>query len=142
MKVPAHILLVEDDEIDAEVIFRSFARQKIANPIVHAVDGLEALAMLRGENSAVSLSRPYIILSDINMPRMNGLELLKRIREDPDLNPSVVFILTSSNQVEDKLAAYNAQIAGYILKQKAGQDFREMIRFLECYQSIVELPDN
>ena len=58
---PAYILLVDDDEVDAEAIFRSFARHKIANPLVHAVDGLEALALLRGEQASNPLGRPYII---------------------------------------------------------------------------------
>lgn len=140
MNTPAHILLVDDDEVDAEAIFRSFARYKIANPLVHAVDGLEALAILRGEQASSCLGRPYIILLDINMPRMNGIEFLRAIRQDPALKRSVVFILTTSNRDEDKLAAYKEQAAGYILKDKAGQGFLEAIRLLDSYQLIVELP--
>src|SRR5690349_16771786 len=120
MKVPAYILLVDDDEVDAEAIFRSFARHKISNPIAHAVDGIEALAFLRGDQQSNPLPRPYIILLDLNMPRMNGLEFLRAIRQDAALKSSVVFILTTSNREEDKWAAYNDQVAGYILKEKAG----------------------
>lgn len=140
MKVPAYILLVDDDEVDAEAVFRSFARHKISNPIVHAVDGIEALAILRGEQRSNPLPRPYIILLDINMPRMNGLEFLKTIRQDPTLKQSIVFMLTTSNREEDKLAAYKKQVAGYILKEKAGRDFLAAIQLLDCYQLVVELP--
>lgn len=137
---PAYILLVDDDDVDAEAISRSFARHKIANSIVRAVDGIEALALLRGDQQLNPLPRPYIILLDINMPRMNGLEFLRAIRQDPALNRSVVFILTTSNREEDKVAAYKEQVAGYILKEKAGRDFLEAIRLLDCYQLLVELP--
>ena len=139
---PAHILLVEDDEVEAEAIFRSFARQKVINPIVHASNGLEALAILRGANAATPLPHPYIILLDINLPQMNGIEFLQTIRQDPALKYSVVFVLTTSEREEDKLAAYNEQIAGYILKANAGRDFLEMLQLLDSYQLLVELPGN
>ena len=71
---------------------------------------------------------------------MNGLEFLRTIRQEPDLMRSVVFVLTTSNRDEDKIAAYNEHVSGYILKDKAGQGFLEAIRLLDCYQLIVELP--
>src|SRR6187397_467288 len=115
-----HILVVEDDEIDAEAIMRGFYAQKIANPFTLVSDGIEALNVLRGANGAPRLPRPYMILLDINMPRMNGLEFLEAVRADPGLAQSVVFILTTSNRDEDMMAAYNRQIAGYLLKSRAG----------------------
>jgi CheY-like chemotaxis protein len=134
-----HILLVEDDEIDAENVMRAFKRQKIANPLTHVRDGVEALSALRGEGGYASLPRPYIILLDINMPRMNGIEFLTAIRQDDELQRSVVFVITTSSQDEDKMAAYNKQIAGYILKTRAGDDFMGVLTLLNNYQIVVEL---
>ena len=80
-----HILLVEDDEIDAEAVVRAFRRQKIANPLTIVQDGIEALNALRGEGGHKKLLSPYIILLDINLPRMNGIEFLQALRTDPVL---------------------------------------------------------
>jgi CheY-like chemotaxis protein len=135
-----HILLVEDDEVDAEVVIRAFQRQKIGNPFKIVSNGIEALQVLRGENGVERLPRPYIILLDINMPSLNGLEFLHAIRQDSDLRRSIVFVLTTSNNDEDKMAAYNEQIAGYLLKSSAGEDFMNVIRLLDSYQLIVEFP--
>src|SRR3954465_13005495 len=131
-----HILLVEDDEIDAEAIMRGFYAQKIANPFTLVSDGIEALDVLRGANGVPRLPRPYMILLDINMPRMNGLEFLEAVRADAELAQSVVFILTTSNRDEDMMAAYNRQIAGYLLKSRAGKDFVDLITLLDSYWRI------
>lgn len=135
-----HILLVEDDEIDAEVIMRGFYAQRIANPFTLVSDGIEALGVLRGANGFPRLPRPYMILLDINMPRMNGLEFLEVLRADPELAQSVVFVLTTSNRDEDMMAAYKHQIAGYLLKSRAGKDFVDLITLLDSYWRIVEFP--
>ena len=110
-----HVLLVEDDEIDAEQMVRSFRKLKIGNPITIVENGYEALNVLRGEGGYARLPRPYIILLDINMPRMNGLEFLRAIRQDEELQRSIVFVLTTSKNEEDIVAAYSAQVAGYFL---------------------------
>ena len=135
-----HILLVEDDEVDAEAIQRAFRQQRIANPFTVLPDGVEALRALRGEEGATAIPRPYIVLLDINMPRMNGIEFLQALREDPDLQRSIVFVLTTSNRDEDKMAAYNGHVAGYILKSRAGEDFLEVIKLLRSYWRIIEFP--
>jgi len=134
------ILLVEDDEIDAEVIVRAFQKQKISNPLTIVPSGVEALATLRGKMGYTRLSRPYLILLDINMPRMNGIEFLKELRQDQELRRSVVFVLTTSDRDEDKQAAYDAQVAGYVLKSKVGSDFTNVLTLLKSYELIVELP--
>jgi DNA-binding NarL/FixJ family response regulator len=74
------------------------------------------------------------------MPRMNGIEFLEAVRADPDLAQSVVFVLTTSNRDEDIMAAYNHQIAGYLLKSRAGKDFIDLITLLDSYWRIVEFP--
>lgn len=89
---PVTILLVEDDDVDAQGVERSLRKRKIANEIVRAVDGLDALALLQEDK----VKRPYIILLDLQMPRMSGLEFLKKLRSDPQHDLSVVFVLTTS----------------------------------------------
>lgn len=140
MLIPS-ILLIDDDEIDAEAVQRAFRQHKLANPIIHAVDGIMALEILREKSAKSRLTKPYIILLDINMPRMGGLEFLHELRRDPNLTDSVVFMLTTSNSHEDKLAAYREHIAGYILKQNVGADFTGAIQLLTNYQTLVVLPD-
>lgn len=133
---PAAILLVEDDDIDALSVIRAFSRLKIANPIVRAKDGIEALEILKNQE----IEHPYLILLDLNMPRMGGLELLNTLRNDPSLETSVVFVLTTSKDDEDKLAAYKQLIAGYIVKEKLDDGFEDLVKLLDHYWRLVELP--
>lgn len=135
-----HILLVEDDEIDAEAIVRGFKKQKIDNPITVVPNGIEALNVLRGEDGRDRIPAPYLILLDLNMPRMNGIEFLQVLRQDPQLKSSIVFVLTTSDSSNDKLAAYREQIAGYLLKQQSGVNFADLVSMLDSYWRIVEFP--
>jgi CheY-like chemotaxis protein len=135
-----HMLLVEDDEVDAEAVVRAFRKQKISNPFTIVPDGIEAFNALRGEGGYARITRPYLILLDINMPRMNGVEFLQELRQDVELRQSIVFVITTSSRDEDVLAAYNEQIAGYILKSIVGEDFTNLITMLEMYWRIVEFP--
>lgn len=137
---PVHILLAEDDEVDAEAIVRAFRKQNIQYPIIIVSDGFAALEVLRGQQGQPPLRSPYLILLDLNMPRMSGIEFLHAIRQDPELRCSVVFVLTTSNSDKDKLAAYNAQIAGYFLKQHSGENFINLLEMLTVYWRIVEFP--
>lgn len=136
-----HVLLVEDNEVDREAVRRAFRTHRIANPIYDARDGVEALEMLRGSNGRRALPRPYLILLDINMPRMNGIELLHEIRSDDVLHDSIVFVLTTSKSDEDKTAAYASNVAGYIVKSDVGAGFLRLVELLEHYWRIVELPE-
>lgn len=137
---PVTILLIDDDDGDAKAVQRALTKAKIANPVIRAIDGLDALDILYGRNGKERLRQPYIILVDLNMPRMNGIELLKEIRSDEALRRSVVFMLTTSKRDEDKAAAYNLNVAGYIVKETAGEDFLSLINMLDSYWRIVELP--
>lgn len=133
-------LLVEDDDIEVRVLKKTFAKLKIANDIVVAHDGIDALELLRGGNGREKLQSPFIILLDINMPRMNGIEFLQEIRADPDLGNSVVFVLTTSNDEQDKLQAHNNHVAGYIVKSNAGESLLNALDMLDRYWRVVELP--
>lgn len=134
------ILLIEDDEVDVRLVQRSFKQQQFAAPIVVASDGIEALAMLRGEAGKAPLPQPYLILLDLNLPRMNGMEFLKTIRADATLHTSVIFVLTTSDDDRDKLAAYHHHIAGYLLKAHGGVDLWAVGRLIEHYVSAVQFP--
>lgn len=135
-----NVLLVDDDGGDAKAVTRAFRKAHIANPIHRAVDGMQALERLRGDNGTQKLIRPFILLVDLNMPRMNGIQLVRVLREDPGLHDSIVFMLTTSRRAEDKIAAYDLNIAGYVLKETAGVDFKNLIQLMESYSRIVELP--
>lgn len=135
-----NILLVEDDEVDAEAVVRALQRLNVNNSLTIVSDGLEALNVLRGEKARQPLPQPYIILLDLNMPRMNGLEFLDVLRQDPELKRSIVFVLTTSNRPTDRLATYDRYIAGYLVKSKTGVDFSELIMLLDWYQRVVEFP--
>ncbi|WP_412062937.1 response regulator [Rubrivirga sp. IMCC45206] len=133
------LLLVEDDAVDAEALQRAFRQQRIANPFVVVRDGVEALATLRGENG-ITVPHPFLVLLDMNMPRMNGVEFLEALRADPALSRTVVFVLTTSDRDDDKIAAYEHHVAGYILKSRAGEDFLDVVRLLKVYWRLVEFP--
>jgi CheY-like chemotaxis protein len=136
---PINILLVEDDEIDAEIVQRAFRQQHISHAIAHATDGLEALQILRGEGHYPFFPQPYLILLDINMPRMNGIEFLQTLRQDATLKQSIVFVLTTSNREEDKIAAYHEKVAGYFLKSNPA-GFLGFINLLDAYTRLIEFP--
>ncbi len=135
------ILLVEDDEVDTMNVKRAFRKTNISNPLYHAEDGLEALDMLRGSGGVEKLlPKPRIVLLDLNMPRMNGIEFLRELRTDPELHDISVVVLTTSNEERDKVAAYNLNVAGYILKPVEPEKFIEAIGTLNLYWNLIELP--
>lgn len=133
-------LLIEDDDVDVMYLQRTFRQMGIANQLVVANDGIEALEMLRGENGYDPIPKPYIILLDLNMPRMNGTEFLTELRKDPEIKHSVVFVLTTSDDEQDKINAYENHVAGYIVKSEAGQTFQPALEMLDRYWRVVELP--
>jgi len=135
------VLLVEDDDIDAETVIRSFNKLKIGNPVRHARDGEEALDILRGANGSEPIEGPFIILLDLNMPRLDGHEFLTELRNDPELNQAVVFVLTTSKADEDRHKAYKMNVAGYIVKQETGSGFIEGVIMLEQFFRVVGFPN-
>lgn len=130
------LLLVEDDDVDALTIERSFSKQRIANPIVRAVDGIQALQLLNQN----MVQKPYIILLDLRLPRMGGVEFLELLRKDPVHSDAVVFILTTSEAEQDIEASYKNNVAGYFVKGKVGEQFIGVVDMLESYWKVVQLP--
>lgn len=132
-----NILLVEDDDVDVMNVRRAFKKNNIANPLFLAKDGIDALDQLRSGE----LPRDRrIILLDLNMPRMNGIELLREIRRDAELSPTPVIVLTTSNDERDRIEAYHLNVAGYILKPVTFSNFCEVMAALNKYWALVELP--
>jgi CheY-like chemotaxis protein len=132
-----NILLVEDDQVDVMNVKRAFEKNRIANPLFVAANGLEALEMLRAD---VVPGDRRIVLLDLNMPRMNGLEFLRDLRADPRLHATVVIVLTTSNDERDKIEAYNLNVAGYLLKPVTFVNFVEVMAALNKYWTLVEFP--
>jgi CheY-like chemotaxis protein len=135
------ILHVEDDDLCIIGLARAFKNARIANAISFAHDGIDALDMLRGANGRRRLPRPYLILLDLNMPRMGGIEFLRELRQDADLKRSIVFVMTTSGANEDKVTAYDLGVAGYILKNDPAKAFPEVTALLDHYWRVVEFPD-
>jgi CheY-like chemotaxis protein len=136
-----NILLVEDDEVDVMTVQRAFKKGNITNPLYIAGNGLEALTMLRGEPGQPSLipSDRRIILLDLNMPKMNGLEFLRELRTDPTIRQIPVVVLTTSNEEQDRIQAYNLNVAGYILKPVTFSIFVELMVTLNKYWTLCEM---
>ncbi|VEP11595.1 Response regulator containing a CheY-like receiver domain and an HTH DNA-binding domain [Hyella patelloides LEGE 07179] len=137
-----NILLVEDDEVDVMNVKRAFKKYKIGNPLYTAGNGLEALAMLQGQNGQLPQvpENRRLILLDLNMPKMNGLEFLNQLREDENLKRTPVIVLTTSDEDKDRIEAYNLNVAGYILKPVTFVNFAEVMIALNKYWTLCEMP--
>ncbi len=135
------ILLVEDDEVDIMNVQRAFKKNHINNKLHLAGNGLEALALLRGDDKTQKLTpRPKIILLDLNMPKMNGIEFLQVLRKDPELKSLSVFVLTTSGDERDVIAAHQLNVAGYILKPFELESFIQALATLDLYWSLNKMP--
>ena len=139
--VVTNILLVEDDKVDVMNVQRSFKKANISNPLYVASNGLEALAILRDELETVKMPNTRrLVLLDLNMPKMGGIEFLEALRADPDLRATPVIVLTTSDQERDRVEAYNLNVAGYILKPVTFINFAEVMAALNRYWTLCEIP--
>jgi len=109
-------LLVEDDQMDVMNVQRELRKQNIDVPLTHARNGREALNLLRGENGETRIARPSLVMLDLNMPRLSGLELLRILRADPEFTDLNVFIMTTSDLDVDRSGARELNVSGYIIK--------------------------
>ena len=137
---PLHIILIEDDEVDAEAITRAFKAIGVAARTTRFVDGRSAIDSLRGPFGRQLQSEPYLILLDLNMPRMNGFAFLDELRQDAVLKRSIVFTLSGSEAEGDRAAAYDRRVAGYLVKAGQGLEYSALRELLEVYYSAVEFP--
>jgi CheY-like chemotaxis protein len=132
-----HILLVEDDEVDVMNVKRAFEKNKILNPLYIASNGREALSMLR--EGKVPQARRLVLL-DLNMPGMGGIEFLRELRADPKLRLTPVVVLTTSGDEKDRIDAYDFHVAGYLRKPVEFPNFMELTAALNKYWTLVEMP--
>lgn len=131
-----NILMVDDDAIDVKTFKRSLAASRISNPLHTACDGVEALELLKSG----LVDKPLLIILDLNMPRMNGIEFLKELRQDPKYRDSVVFVMTTSDADEDKVEAYNFNVAGYMVKSEIGNSFLPAVDLIDQFWKTIQLP--
>ena len=137
MKNLKPVLLVEDDSVDAMTVKRAFKDLKVTNGLVHTVNGEDALNYLKNNGNKL----PCVILLDLNMPKMNGIELLKVLKEDGELKKIPVVVLTTSREEHDKIASFELSVAGYIVKPVDYQKFVEAIKVINLYWTLSELPE-
>ncbi len=131
------ILLVEDDRVDAMTVKRALKEINVTNRLDITNNGEEALAFLRNlENE-----KPGIILLDLNMPKMNGIEFLKIAKHDDALKKIPVVVLTTSKEEQDKVDSFNLGVAGYMIKPVDYLQFVEVVRTIDLYWTLSELPD-
>jgi CheY-like chemotaxis protein len=130
------VLLVEDDRVDALLVKKAFRSLKITNPIHHVENGEEALEFLQDSEN----NKPWIILLDINMPRMNGIEFLEEAKKDEDMRNIPVIVLTSSVEQRDRIDAFKFGIAGYMVKPVTYSDMLELVEAIKKYWTMSELP--
>ncbi|KAA3438573.1 response regulator [Rufibacter hautae] len=137
----AHILLVEDDPQDVASTRRAFQAQGVESPMHVASNGKIALDMLQGRGRAALNPVPRIIILDLDLPEMGGLEFLKELRKDEQLRSCSVFVMTGQSTEKDVLEAYNLNVAGYIVKPIQYDSFLEAIATLNSFLNLIELPN-
>lgn len=138
MKSSKPILLVEDDNVDAMTVKRALQDLKVTNPLVRKSNGQEALEYLKDQGN----DRPCVILSDLNMPKMNGAEFMKIIKADESLRKIPVIVLTTSTEEQDVAESFETNVAGYIVKPADYKKFVDAIKVVELYWTLSELPNN
>lgn len=131
------ILLVEDDRVDAMTVKRALTEIDSTSPVYIVGNGEEALEFLRNKRN----ERPGIILLDLNMPKMNGIEFLRVTKADAALKRIPVIVLTTSRQESEKVESFNLGVAGYVIKPLSYEQFLEMVKTIDRYWTVSELPD-
>ncbi|PKM76373.1 MAG: two-component system response regulator [Firmicutes bacterium HGW-Firmicutes-15] len=136
MRSKKPILLIEDDQVDAMTVNRALKDLMVCNELIRKENGEEALEFLRNENNL----KPCIILLDLNMPRMNGIEFLNVAKNDAQLKMIPVIVLTTSHEEWDRIQSFNLGAAGYMVKPVDYKQFVEVVRVIDLYWTLSELP--
>ena len=131
------ILLAEDDRVDAMTVERALRDLNVTNRLIQVINGEEALEYLRGEGN----QQPCVILLDLNMPKMNGIEFLKIVKADEESKQIPVVVLTTSKNEQDKIDSFKLSVAGYIAKPADYKKFVEAMRTIDMYWTLSELPN-
>jgi CheY-like chemotaxis protein len=136
------ILLVEDSERDAELTIEALQENKLANEIVHVRDGAEALDYLyqRGKFAAQTHQRPLFVLLDLKLPKIDGLEVLRRIKSDPEFKMVPVVMVTSSREERDLIESYQLGVNAYVVKPVGFQEFTDAVKNLSVFWGVVNEP--
>jgi CheY-like chemotaxis protein len=136
------VLLVEDDIVDVKAVERAFKELAISSPIHVVTNGEEALTFLRNcdASSEHASRRPGLILLDLNLPKMNGLEFLREVKSDNDFKTIPVVVLTTSSLPSDRAESYGLGAAGYIMKPAEYDDFLKLIETVDQYWSACSIP--
>lgn len=133
-------LLVEDDEVDREAMERGFSAVGAPDCLTIVNDGIEALSTLREWSSSGHYPKPFVVIADLNMPRMNGIEFLRSLRADPAMSNSIVFVCTTSSSESDRQDAFRYHVAGFISKSRVGTQWDRVARMLLEYWALTEKP--
>ncbi|USN99530.1 MAG: response regulator [Phycisphaeraceae bacterium] len=136
-KRPVRFLLVEDDEDHADLIQRAMRENRVANELAHVADGESAIAYLQREGEYASATRPDVILLDLKLPRLDGHEVLKKIKANPDLTSIPVVMLTTSAAEVDKAQAYSLHVNSYVVKPIDFDCFNDIVQNLNFYWAVV-----
>jgi CheY-like chemotaxis protein len=139
MRTSRPVLLVEDDDVDAMTVKRALKELNVTNPLVHTVNGEDALEYLRSHQHN---GKPCLVLLDLNMPKMNGIEFLKVVKDNGELRSIPVVVLTTSREQQDKIESFKLSVAGYMLKSVDYHKFVDTIRTIDLYWTLSELPGN
>ena len=131
------ILLIEDDIVDVMSVKRALKDINVTNPLYHVENGVKALEFLRDKEKP----RPTIILLDLNMPKMGGIEFLSVMKKDEKIRRIPVIILTTSQAEYDKIQSYDLGVAGYMIKPVDYQQFMEVIRAMCMYWTLSEVAE-
>ncbi len=136
MKTKKPILLVEDDEVDVLTVRRALRDLEVSNPVSVAANGEIALELLKTPDAP----RPALIFLDLNMPRMGGLEFLRKVRSEGCAAGIPIIVLTTSRQDQDVVEGFQYNVAGYMIKPVAYDEFVEVMKAIDRYWTISELP--
>jgi CheY-like chemotaxis protein len=137
MRSSKPILLLEDDTVDAMTVKRALKDLKVTNQLIRTGNGEEAIVYLRDENN----TKPCVILLDLNMPKMNGIEFLKVIKADESFKRIPAIVLTTSKDDQDRIQTYQLSVAGFIVKPVDYVKFVEAMKIIDLYWTLSEMPN-